>query len=299
MPPSPYADRLATIPVESRDVVALGARTRYWVYGPKDAATTIVVVHGFRGEHHGLEPVVAHLPEYRVVSPDLPGFGESEPLPGREHSIEGYGDWLAAFLDATGLADGTAVVLGHSFGSIVVSHAIARGIVRTPKLVLVNPIAKLALEGPKRAATAAAIAYYRLGAALPDRLGHALLKNPLIVRVMSETMAKTRDRELRAWIHGQHHSYFSLFADRRMLLEAFAASVSTDVIAAAPGIRIPTLLVAADRDDIVPLAAVEELADALPGARLRVLPGVGHLIHYELPGLAAQHIREFLAEDGR
>jgi pimeloyl-ACP methyl ester carboxylesterase len=295
MPNSPYAARLAAIPVEDGEVTALGARTRYWTYGQEDASATIVVVHGFRGEHHGLEPVVAHLPGYRIVSPDLPGFGESAPLPGREHSIDGYGAWLAAFLEAVGLADGSAVILGHSFGSIVVAHAVSRGVVSTPRLVLVNPIAKLALEGPKKLMTAAAVAYYRAGAALPERLGHALLSNWLIVRVTSVTMAKTHDRSLRAWIHGQHHSYFSRFADRRTLLEAFAASVSTDVMAAAPGIRVPTLLVAADRDDITPLAAVEQLADTLADATLRVLPDVGHLIHYELPALAAQHIEEFLA----
>ena len=56
-----------------------GATTAYWVYGPEDAETTVIAVHGFRGEHHGLEPVLAYLPEVRVVAPDLPGFGESAP----------------------------------------------------------------------------------------------------------------------------------------------------------------------------------------------------------------------------
>ena len=70
----------------------LGGRTAYWTYGPDDAETTVVAVHGFRGEHHGLEPVVAHLPGVRVIMPDLPGFGETPPLPGRRHDIERFGN---------------------------------------------------------------------------------------------------------------------------------------------------------------------------------------------------------------
>ena len=72
--PHPYADRLAQIPVTRREVAVLGGTTAYWVYGPEDAATTLVAVHGFRGEHHGLEPVVAHLDGIRVISPGPPGL---------------------------------------------------------------------------------------------------------------------------------------------------------------------------------------------------------------------------------
>ncbi len=79
--PSPYADRLRRLPVQRHEVEVRGATTAYWVYGPEDAETTVIAVHGFRGEHHGLEPVLAYLPEVRVVAPDLPGFGESAPLP--------------------------------------------------------------------------------------------------------------------------------------------------------------------------------------------------------------------------
>lgn len=75
--PSPYADRLRRLPVQRREVEVHGGTTAYWAYGPDDADTTVVAVHGFRGEHHGLEPVLAFLPEVRVIAPDLPGFGES------------------------------------------------------------------------------------------------------------------------------------------------------------------------------------------------------------------------------
>ncbi|MFT2689121.1 alpha/beta fold hydrolase [Clavibacter zhangzhiyongii] len=121
--PSPYAAQLDRIPVVRRTVDLLGSRTAWWEYGPADAAQVVVVVHGFRGDHHGLEPVVAQLPGVRILSPDLPGFGDSTPLGDARHDIPGYAAWLRAFVDATGTRDAT--VLGHSFGSIVVAAALA------------------------------------------------------------------------------------------------------------------------------------------------------------------------------
>ena len=60
--PSPYAAALERVPVrEGARRASSAATTRYWDYGDPDAATTLVLVHGFRGDHHGLEPVVAQL----------------------------------------------------------------------------------------------------------------------------------------------------------------------------------------------------------------------------------------------
>jgi pimeloyl-ACP methyl ester carboxylesterase len=288
--PNPYAPLLEEIPVERREVGVLGGDTAYWVYGPADAAVTIVAVHGFRGEHHGLEPVVAHLPAVRVISPDLPGFGETAPVPRRRHDLGLYAEWLREF--ATAVAPG-AVILGHSFGSIVVAAAVAGGL-ETPQVILVNPIGAPALEGPRGVLTRLAVFYYWAGARLPKRLGDALLRNGLIVRVMSVSMAKTKDPGIRRFVHDQHDTYFSRFADRDVLHDAFLASVSNDVRAFAPRIAQPTLLVAAQRDDITPIEAERRLATMFPDAQLVEIPDVGHLIHYETPAAAAGAITRFV-----
>lgn len=266
--------------------------TRYWDYGPKDAPTVIIAVHGFRGEHHGLEPVVAHLPDVRIISPDLPGFGETPPLPGRAHDLSAYVEWLMAFVAAA--APG-AVILGHSFGSIVTAAAVAHGL-ETPRLILINPIGAPALEGPRGILTRLAIFYYAAGARLPKALGTWLLRSRLIVRVMSIAMAKTRDRDVRRFIHAQHDTYFSRFSDRDALHQAFVTSVSHNVRESAPSITTPTLLVAAELDDITPIEAERELAHMFNDARLVEIAGVGHLIHYEKPAEAASAIREFLSD---
>lgn len=293
---SPYAARLGEIPVARHEVQVLGSTTAYWVYGAAaddlQAADvpTVLAVHGFRGEHHGLEPIVAYLPGVRIVSPDLPGFGETPPIPGREHDLALYAEWLRGF---TATVAPGAVVLGHSFGSIVASAAVAGGL-ETPRLILINPIGAPALEGPKGVLTRLAVLYYALGARLPDALGTALLRSPLIVRVASIAMATTSDPVLRRFIHDQHDTYFSSFADRDVLHQAFVTSVSHDVRESAGSIRVPTLLIAAQQDQITPIGAERELVAMFPQAELTEIADVGHLIHYEAPAEAAGAIRRFL-----
>jgi len=299
---SPYADALGRVPLRTGELSVLGGVTRYWDYGDPLAQTTIVLVHGFRGDHHGLEPVVANLSGLRLISPDLPGFGESDPLRDATHDIDGYATWLRAFVHALEI-DGRFVVLGHSFGSIVVSAALAgRGTGETLQpsaVILVNPIGQPALQGPRGVLTRLAIFYYWLASVLPEKLGFWVLRNGLIVRVMSIAMAKTKRKTLRRWIHDQHDRYFSAFSDRRVVLEAFRASVSHDVSEFAARIPEPTLLIAAEKDDITPVSAQRRLQTLFPDARLVVIPEVGHLIHYETPAQAADAIEGFLAEDAR
>src|SRR6478736_3201054 len=176
-------------PVAS-DLQLLGSRTRYWEYGTPASGPTIVVVHGYRGDHHGLEPVVKQLGDFHVVSPDLPGFGESTPMTEQPHSIAGYGVWLEAFLEALGLTG--EIVLGHSFGSIVVSHAVASGL-PAKAVILVNPIAD---DPSKVAGIGATKFYYAVARRFPERAARAWLSNWLVVQGMSVKLAKTRDREL-------------------------------------------------------------------------------------------------------
>jgi pimeloyl-ACP methyl ester carboxylesterase len=163
-------------------------------------------------------------------------------------------------------------------------------------LILINPIAAPALEGPKGLMTRLAVLYYRLSARLPRPLGLLLLRSPLIVRVMSVAMAKTKDKDLLQFIHGQHHAYFSAFANRESLLESFTASVGSNVADVADKLRLPVLLVAGEKDEIALLRDQYKLAGLLPDGTLEVIPGVGHLIHYETPEPAAGFIRRFLKD---
>lgn len=283
---SPYAARIERVAVRREQYGAAAC----WTYGPRCAATrTVVFLHGLRGDHHGLQPIVAHLDRLRVVVPDLPGFGASPPLRDHAHDVAGYAGWVAGLLSELG---GEPILAGHSFGSIVAAAAARTADIAG--LVLVNPIATSALAGPRRMLTRLTVGYHRLAAALPEPVGAAVLRHPLLTRIASAAMVTTPDRALRRWIHAEHRRYFSGFADRRVLLEAFSASIGHDVAEFAADIAVPTLLVAAECDDIAPLPAQRLLAGQFRDARLVVVPGVGHLAHYEAPATVAGAIMEFI-----
>lgn len=284
-----------TMPAE---VILDGVKVAYWSCEPVRATPhtrTILVIHGFRGDHHGLLRVADQLPDMRLIMPDLPGFGSSAAFERDEHSVERYGRFIAEFMAALKLGPDT-VLLGHSFGSVVASHFVAANPGSVAELILINPIAAPALEGSKGLMTKLAILYYEAAARLPRRIGQALLRSQLIVRVMSEAMAKTPDKALRRFVHAQHSAYFSAFADRDSLLQAFKASVGNNVSEVAHGLTLPVLLIAGEQDEIAALADQHKLLALLPDGHLDVIPGVGHLIHYETPEPAAGFIRRFLKD---
>lgn len=293
---APY--RSGAAPAGQRHEVEVnGAPTRYWSYGPEHARRTIVMVHGFRGDHHGLEPLVSHLlpptgpGAYRVLVPDLPGFGASGAFPSGVHSVPAYAGWLTAFVTLTAAED--SVLLGHSFGSVVVAAALAGG-QPADRAVLVNPIGDSALSGPHPLLSRLAVCYYRVAAALPERVGDGLLRSPLVVRALSSLLSTSRHRPRRRWIVGQHLRYFSVFADRQTVLEAFEASVGDDVSRYAPHVQAKVLLIGGDRDDITSASVHPRLRALFPSAELVMIAGVGHLIHYEAPAVAARAIDSFL-----
>ncbi|WP_349828883.1 alpha/beta fold hydrolase [Brevibacterium litoralis] len=275
------------------------ATWRYPVQAAVEASRPLLLVHGFRGDHHGMDLIARDVRDREVWVPDLPGFGATPPPGGREMDLETYVEWLDGVVARIESVTGRRpFVAGHSFGSILVAHRAARlqedGL--GDPIALLNPITAPALEGPSKVWTRAAVAYYRVSARLPERLGDAVLRHPLIVRVMSEVMATTGDRMLRRYIHDQHARYFSTYADRESLAQAFRTSVSHTTTEMAARLHRPVLVVNGARDTIATPEATAAFVAALPaGTEVthQVLDGVGHLLHYERPLQTATVLDEF------
>jgi pimeloyl-ACP methyl ester carboxylesterase len=261
---------------------------------PLVPADTVLMVHGLRGTHHGLELVAADLPDQCVVIPDLPGFGDSGPMVGRRHDVAGYAHVITELIERLGGRTRPIVLLGHSFGSIVAARVAATAPELVRRLVLINPIATPALRGPRVVLSRLTSAYYTLGKRLPPRAGHSLLSNRWVVLAASRAMTRTKDKRLRGLIDQNHLRYFSRFHSPALLSETFEASVTHTVADHADSLRMPTLLIAGESDEIAPLAGQRALAARLADAELVVIPNVGHLVHYETPGSAAEAIQRFL-----
>lgn len=255
---------------------------------------TLILIHGFRGTHHGLQLIADELADtFECVIPDLPGFGEGPTSD--DYALDSYVEWLREFVAAHS-TNGTPQLLGHSFGSIVSAAYAARYPDTIEKLILVNPIGAPALEGPRGLLSKLAVAYYWIGKKLPARAGKAWLSSKPSVQIMSSVMAKTKDRQMRRFIHDQHFQYFSQFHSADSVYQGFVTSISHSVRDVAGQIATPTLLVAGEIDDITPLEKQRELRARFADAQLRTIPKVGHLTHYETPQEVAQAVRDWVSE---
>ncbi|WP_306524770.1 alpha/beta fold hydrolase [Rothia mucilaginosa] len=315
---------------------AQAVMTRYWQYGKgmnaglfPEGSYPVLLVHGFRGDHHGLEIIANYLlkliPNVSIISPDLPGFGRSADLPEGtqdegaqgEDNINAYVAWLNDFVKHTNPAREDAQPLplhlvGHSFGSIVTSAFAAAHPNSLALLSLINPISEPALEGSQRVASRLASLYYRAGAALPEKIGYPLLRSQLITRASSEVMMRTKDKAMRRFINGQHAAYFGSFGSRRGVLSAYEASITHTAAEYAAAIRVPVQMLVAEDDDLgtpetaramyatltsrsLPVSRSLPASSSGARERLDMIPEVGHLIHYETPHLAAELIADFAA----
>ena len=300
---------------------AQAVTTRYWQYGEgmgsgsfPEGCYPVLLVHGFRGDHHGLEIIANYLlkliPNVSIISPDLPGFGRSGDLHESalgEDSIDAYVAWLQGFVERTNPLGLPLHVVGHSFGSILTSAFAAAHPASLARLSLINPISEPALEGRQRVTSRLASLYYRAGAALPEKIGYPLLRSQLITRLSSEVMMRTKDRAMRRFINGQHAAYFGSFGSRRGVLSAYEASIAHTAAEYAAAIRVPVQMLVAEDDDLgtpeTARAMYATLASrdlpapsAAPRERLDMIPEVGHLIHYETPRRAAELIADFAAD---
>lgn len=262
----------------------------YWTYH-RATLPSIIMIHGFRGTHHGLDLIAKKLPDYHVIIPDLPGFGEAKPM--TKHDLDHYVMWLHQFIKNLGLP-ALPVLLGHSFGSIITAAYAAKYPSTISKLILVNPIGAPALEGPRALLTKLALFYYWTGRRFPERIARKWLSAKPVVAIVTISMTKSKDRSMRRFIHDQHFTYFSRFHDIKSLSEAFTTSVSHNVRQMAKNIHTPTLLIAGAKDDITPIYKQYELVELFPNADLHVIDKVGHLTHYETPDSVADAIKKFI-----
>ena len=73
--------------------------------------TTIIMIHGYRGTHHGLARIAEELgDQYNLIIPDIPGFHKGERLD--DYSLDSYVAWLYRFVTEQKLAT-PPILLGH------------------------------------------------------------------------------------------------------------------------------------------------------------------------------------------
>ena len=237
----------------------------------------LLFIHGYPFDHTIWEPQLEALEGWRRIAPDLRGMGQSD-APDLGYSMATYAADLAALLDTLGVE--RAVLCGLSMGGYVVFEFLRRWRERAAGLVLISTRASADTADGRRARDAAAGQARDAGAGeianemLPKLLA-AGAPGPLVERVRA-MMAATPV----AGIVGA----LGAMRDR---------PDSTPLLATLAG--IPTLVIAGADDHLISVSQTSAVADAIPGARLVVVPGAAHLPTLEAPSVVTEAIRALLA----
>jgi pimeloyl-ACP methyl ester carboxylesterase len=236
----------------------------------------LVLVHGAALDSRMWRPqLVALADEFTVVAWDEPGAGRSSDVPA-DFALADYANCLAALIETLDL--GPAHVAGLSWGGTLAQELYRHHPKLVSTLLLVDT-------------------YAGWKGSLPEREVHARVEG---VRQMLTAADHLFDPTLPGLFAGGPPARFV------PLLEAMAADVRPESMRTAllvmaeadqrdllPRIAVPTLLIWGALDARSPLSVARQFEDAIPEAKLVVIPGAGHVSNLEQPELFNAAVREF------
>jgi 3-oxoadipate enol-lactonase len=253
-------------------------------YERSGSGAPLLLIMGMSGTFsHWSEPFLEDLrSSFEVILYDHRGIGESGPLEGELTTARLAGD-AAGLLAA--LEVDSAHVLGISMGGMIAQE--------------------LALAHPERIRTLA------LGCTYCGGPGSSLT-SPEVMQRLAEGMS-SGDRALAvrtAWevnvsgaYDAAHPDAFERFRAIGMtravpvpvIMAQMQACLAHDTSDRLEQLQMPTLIVHGTADQMIPVANAEIIHRLIPGSRLEILDGVGHLFFWEQPQLAAELVRDHAA----
>jgi pimeloyl-ACP methyl ester carboxylesterase len=265
-----------------------GRRVHYTARGPVDAKFAYVGLNGLMGGGDSFWPVIEGVPSgWRVVLPDLPGCGGSEPmLPPRKHDIEDYAEWLGRFIKEAGL-EGKKIVLASVATAAPISIRYA--------LDHPDQVAGLVLHLPFLGKLAIAAKWFRPVAAysllvsplrkLVDTLrGSDAIMHRIILHEPPDAIPELAERDI------DHKQQADLTAAGELLHDLMLTDARTDLAQ----VRQPLLILASEHDFAAPVPVLEEIVRGHPERKLFVYRGGQHSWNEEFINQMNDEISEFL-----
>lgn len=240
----------------------------------------ILFIHGYPLDHTIWSPQLEALDGWRRIAPDLRGMGQSD-APDLGYSMATYASDLAALLDTLGVE--RVVLCGLSMGGYVAFEFLRRWRERVSGLVLIATRAGPDTTEGKRARDAAAVQAREGGAGV---IADAMLPKMLAPGAPEGLVARVRALMAATPVPGIVGALGAMRdrPDSMSLLPALAG--------------LPALVIAGGSDQLMPVSEMSAMAAAIPGARLVVAPGAGHLPTLETPSIVTDALRTFLAQPG-
>ena len=263
-------------PVESeitrRFVELDGRRVSYLTAGDSAAAPSILLIHG-SGVSAGawVNQLRGLLTAFRVAAIDLPGHGKSDPIP--QASVEEYAETVAKFLEALG--SGPVLVVGHSLGGAIAIALAAQRPHAVTGLVLLASCAKLPWVDSS---------WGRLLPYLPGPLWKTFFistaQKLLFAPGVPGHVVSLGMQELRS-------------CRAETILKDLQAAKAMDLTQQATGLDVPTLILCGSQDRLTPPALSADLKGLIPGSRLTLVEGAGHMLLLEVPTRVNEEVLNF------
>jgi pimeloyl-ACP methyl ester carboxylesterase len=270
----------------SHDVAARGARIRFVEAG---TGAPLILLHDYLASRVVWDDVLPGLASrFRVIAPDLPGFGESEkPPPGRyRYDFEAFSESLVDLIAAVGL--GRVSLCGHALGGAIALTLAATHADLVDKLIVVNPL----VYPPRPAALSRIVGVPLLGPLLFKQLyGRTLFRNRFLgqERAGAEGVSSRRVDHL--------FELFDVPAAREAAYATMHAMLDTrPLMASVPRVKAPAMVAWGRASRSSPFEHGRRLARELGGARFEVFD-CGSSPAEEVPEAFAKAVTTFLADD--
>lgn len=262
-----------------------GIRLRYLRAG---RGRPLLLIHGLLGYsfcwRRNFEALGRH---FDVIAPDLPGIGFSQRPPGLDCSLRAAAARMLRLLDALGIEQ--ADVIGNSHGGGIAAAMAVDAPGRVRRLILSAPINPWSEHGKlitaALASRAGRVAFPAIWTGLRRMRGYVL-------RRMYGDPARIPAGSVEGYVAG-----LAAPGTTDYLLSVIRCwhSHLRELERIYPRLDLPVLLLWGDRDSAVLPQSAERLRSVIPHAQLRILPGVGHLPHEEVPDEFDRIVLEFLS----
>lgn len=233
----------------------------------------LLILHGWGSSSDSWEKVGKKLSkEYKVVIPDLPGFGKSS-LPQKAFSLKDYSDFVLKFTNKLKIS--TFYLLGHSFGGrIAIKFAILHP-EKIKKLILCNP------------------------AGIKPKPG---IKTRILFFISQIGNAVFSQRCLERFRDGARNFYYFFLKNKDyvkangIMKETMKEIIKEDLLPKLSQILAETLIIWGEKDKILPLKYAFLFKEKIANSKLVKIPKVDHSPHIEVPEKLSQIIFNFLQE---
>lgn len=249
-------------------------------YDDQGKGPAVLLIHGFPLNRQMWKPQLLPIAEagFRVIAPDLRGFGESD-APAGSYSMDVFADDIIALLDRLDIEQ--AVVGGMSMGGYILLNLLERYPDRVRAACFIATKSSADDEAGRERRTAMAAQAERLGA------------NP-IIKIFAELLFATETMHSRPELIALVTSWMRDTDPNGLAGGLLAMRDRKDYTPLLASFTQPSLVIAGSEDRAASPEAAKMLVDGLSGCQSRVIQRAGHMVNIEQPEIFNETLIGFL-----